>query len=245
MTAFFSKKTIRVDKTFGKILTNARKKRGISLEKAEFDTKVRLKYLLALEQDDFANMPPDVYNIGFLSRYCEYLCIDSKKHIKKYTEEKKVFLQINKKSFFTNSQRELINPGDPEKYRSKLKFVLTPQIFVTTLVVIFVVGILGYIWFQVKSFAAAPELAVNNPEEQIAVSQDNIKITGSTDPAADLSINNQAVNIDTEGNFSQEVKLSKGLNTIEIKAENKANKTTIRNIKVLAVNEGNGEAKGE
>lgn len=239
MNKLFAKKIIKSSKTFGQVLCNARNKQNISLQKAEIDTKIRMKFIEALEKDDFSNMPPDVYNIGFIKRYCQYLGLGSDKILDKYRNEKLVFEKINKKLSFIKEDI-LINPGNPNKYRSNLKYVLTPQIFVTTLILIFVVGILGYVWFQVKSFAAAPELAVDNASDQIMVSTDSIKISGKTDSSATLLINNQSVAIDELGNFSQDVKLIDGINTIEIKALNKADKSTIKNIKVLAVlsNEG-------
>jgi len=239
MNKLFNKKTIKSSKTFGQLFSNARKKQGINLQKAEIDTKIRMKFIVALEKDDFKNMPPDVYNVGFIKRYCQYLGLNPLKILDKYKNEKLVFEKLNKKLTFTKEDT-LINPGNPNKYRSNLKYVLTPQIFVTTLVIICVVGILGYVWFQVKSFAAAPELAVDNASDQIMVSTDSIKISGKTDASATLLINDQSVAIDESGNFSQDVKLIDGINTIEIKALNKADKSTIKNIKVLAVlsNEG-------
>lgn len=240
MNKLFNKKIIKSSKTFGQLLSSARKRREISLQKAEIDTKIRMKFIIALEKDDFKNMPPDVYNIGFIKRYCQYLGLNSIKILDKYHNEKLVFEKLNKKLAFTKEDT-LINPGNPNKYRSNLKYVLTPQIFVTTLIIICVVGILGYVWFQVKSFAAAPELAVDNASDQIMVSTDTIKISGKTDASATLLINDQGVAIDELGNFSQDVKLIDGINTIEIKALNKADKSTIKNIKVLAVLSSEGQ----
>jgi len=238
MNNIFAKKTIRVSRGLGKTLSSARAKKDISLEKAEVDTKVRLKYLEALEKDDYLNMPPDVYNIGFLTRYAEYLGLNVKKCVNTFLEEKKVQEQIKKNKFsFIKEKNMLLNPGNPEKFRHRLKFVVTPQMFVSLLVALVVVGILGYIWFQVKSFAAAPELELNNPAEQIVVSTDTIDVVGKTDPTAILSINDQLVSIDEEGNFKQAVKLNKGINEIEIKAQNKAEKETVKTIKILVVSE--------
>lgn len=238
MKNIFAKKSLRQEKSLGKILSIARRKKDISLEKAEIDTKIRLKYLKALEKDDFVNMPSRVYNIGFISRYCEYLGLEIKKHIDIHTRDKEVYDNLKQKKFsFIKQKEDFLKPGDPEKFRDKLRFVVTPQIFTTGIVVLIVMTILGYIWFQVKSFAAAPELNIANPEEQIVVSTDSIDISGKTDPTAVLFINNQAVSVNQSGEFRQAVKLEKGINEIEIKAENKANKETVKNVKVLVVSE--------
>lgn len=94
--------------------------------------------------------------------------------------------------------------------------------------------ILGYIWFQVTSFAAAPPLDIVTPAEEIRVNVELVEVAGVTDPTATLEINNQPVVVDTEGHFRQQVKLSDGVNAIEISAKNKADKETIKVIQLLA-----------
>lgn len=233
MNKIFAKKNIGTKKSLGTLLKNARKKKGITLEKAEIDTKVRLKYLEALEADDYDKMPPDVYNIGFLKRYCEYLGLNSHKYLQYYSEERKLHNEMSKRFF--GSKKKIINPGNPEKFKNKIKFVITPQMIISTMVVFLVIGILGYIWFQVKSFAAAPPLKVDNPNEQIMVSMNNVEIKGNTDPTVELTINGRSVGVNENGYFTQNVELINGINTVEIKALNKANKETTKNIKVLVV----------
>lgn len=236
MASVFAQKKLRTVSSLGAILRKARKKKEITLEKVELDTKVRLKYLLAMENDDFSCMPADVYNIGFLGRYCDYLGLNKEKMLKRYKQDREVFAQLNKKN-----KKSDINPGNASNYQENLKFVITPQIFITCIVIFAVLSILGYIWFQVKSFAAAPYLDLNNPNEQIMISSESIEVAGKTDPSANIYINNQLVGVGSDGKFSQNVKLEDGINEIEIKAENKINKTTTKVIKVLSTDTKEGE----
>lgn len=62
--------------TMGEVLRDARYRLGLSIEQAEADTKVRKKYLVALEEDDYLQLPPPIYARGFLQIYAEYLGID-------------------------------------------------------------------------------------------------------------------------------------------------------------------------
>lgn len=243
MNMIFATKKISQKRTLGKTLSLTRKKKGISIEKAETDTKIRYKFINALEDADYKNMPPDVYNMGFLERYCEYLGLDKEKCLIQYKDEKELYEQMHKKYFYFSDKKKLINPGNPEKFTQKLKFVVTPQIFITSFIVILVIGILGYIWFQVKSFAAAPPLEVDNPAEQIIVSMNSIEIKGKTDPTVTLNINGRAIGINEDGSFVQTIELNEGINNIEIKANNKANKVTIKNIKVLVVSKDDMEGQ--
>lgn len=57
----------------GAMLTEAREARGITLEQAERETRIARRYLIALEQEDFAAFPAEVYARGFLRSYAGYL----------------------------------------------------------------------------------------------------------------------------------------------------------------------------
>lgn len=66
------------------MLEEARKNRGISLEEAEKATKIRLKYLDALEKEDFELLPGKVYAKGFLKNYAQYLGLDVREIVEQY-----------------------------------------------------------------------------------------------------------------------------------------------------------------
>lgn len=63
----------------GELLQSTREAKGISLEQAEEDTRVRRQYLEALEAEDFEQMPAEVYVRGFLRNYAIYLGLDPEK----------------------------------------------------------------------------------------------------------------------------------------------------------------------
>ncbi len=60
----------------GQRLAEARESRQISLEQAERDTRIRLKYLMAMEAGDFDTLPNPVVARGFLRNYAQYLGLD-------------------------------------------------------------------------------------------------------------------------------------------------------------------------
>ena len=62
--------------TMGEVLRDARYRLNVSLEEVESYTKVRKKYLIALEEDDYSELPAPVYARGFLQLYAEFLGID-------------------------------------------------------------------------------------------------------------------------------------------------------------------------
>jgi hypothetical protein len=62
--------------SLGRTLRQAREGRGLSLEQAEFETRIRAKFLVAMENGDLSNMPSRVQARGFLYNYAQYLGLD-------------------------------------------------------------------------------------------------------------------------------------------------------------------------
>src|SRR5215207_10770380 len=57
-------------------LAAARERKGVDLVRAERDTKIRVRYLSALERGDYRDLPGAVYTKGFLRNYGAYLGLD-------------------------------------------------------------------------------------------------------------------------------------------------------------------------
>src|SRR3954451_6305756 len=57
-------------------LAAARERKGVDLSRAERDTKIRARYLAALERGDYRDLPGAVYTKGFLRNYALYLGLD-------------------------------------------------------------------------------------------------------------------------------------------------------------------------
>jgi transcriptional regulator with XRE-family HTH domain len=60
----------------GTTLREARVRRKLTLQQVEEDTKIRVKYLQAMENEDFDLMPGQAYVKGFLQTYAQYLGLD-------------------------------------------------------------------------------------------------------------------------------------------------------------------------
>lgn len=61
----------------GNLLRETRESLGLTLEAAEEATKIRRKYLDALEREDYGELPGRVYAKAFLRTYAKYLGLDS------------------------------------------------------------------------------------------------------------------------------------------------------------------------
>ena len=68
----------------GYSLRAARERQGIGLPEAELATKIRAKYIRALEEEDFEALPADTYARGFLRSYADYLGLDGEIYVEEY-----------------------------------------------------------------------------------------------------------------------------------------------------------------
>lgn len=216
----FIRKKINPEKSLGEILKSARKKKEITLDQAEEETKVRVKYLRALEEGRYDELPGNVYTLGFLVKYLDFLELDKGKFIQRFKMEYSE----------TVKEKRLM----PNRRMKEPFFFLTGKTVMILAVFLAIVGILGYIIYNVRAITTAPNLVISSPSQEQVLKEDKVSIIGKTDPEITLLINNQTIVLDGNGNFNQQVKLNPGLNTFEIKAINQLKKETVKQIRILA-----------
>ena len=68
----------------GTSLREARARQGLDLPQAELATKIRAKYLRALEEEQFDSLPADTYVRGFLRAYADFLGLDGQLYVDEY-----------------------------------------------------------------------------------------------------------------------------------------------------------------
>lgn len=216
----FTHRKIKSPKALGEVLKNARQKKELTIEQAEEETKVRARYLEALEQGRFDDLPESVYTIGFLAKYAEFLELDKENLVAQFNAER---------GRVPESSRLMVERRIKEPF-----FQITPRFLVVAGIIIVLAGILSYIGYSVHSLTAPPNLEIGSPSSDQILTTDKVEIIGKTDTGVTVTINNQPVYIDGIGNFRQEVKLTPGLNSFEVHAINGLKKENIKIIKVLA-----------
>lgn len=217
----FKFKKIQMDKTLGDILKVTRKRKKISLTEAEEETKVREKYLEALEDGRYEALPGNVYALGFLSKYIDFLGLNNKN-------------ELMNRFRLERGESPMQSRLAPNRQLKEPLLFLTPKLMTILVIVLILAGVLGYIIYSVRSFTQPPNLQISSPSSEQVLKEDQVDIIGKTDAGITLLINGQAIIADGNGNFRQTVKLTPGLNTFEIKAINRLKKENIRQIKILA-----------
>lgn len=193
-------------RTVGQILKDERERKLYTLDEIEKATKIRKELLQALEADQYAKLPPPTFVQGFIKNYGRFLGLDTDK-----------LLAIFRREFSDQKHPPKIlesfsHPIDKARLR------LTPTrvlgLVVLGLIIIFFI----YLWFEYRFLVGTPFLEVDRPTNQQTAETDSIQVSGRTDPEAKVSINNQQIQVDLAGKFSQEVKLTEGSNIILVAA---------------------------
>ncbi len=68
----------------GQYLREQRELRGMSIEEAAMETHISKKYIEALENNEYASFPAEMYIVGFLTSYIEVLELDEKLALSMY-----------------------------------------------------------------------------------------------------------------------------------------------------------------
>lgn len=208
-------------KTAGEILRNTRVEKKLEFEEIEKATKIRTKYLDALEKNDFAKIPGGAPTTkGFIKNYAEYLGLSAVG-----------VLAVFRRDFRESKTGQIIPQGYYEPINSH-KLSWNPRFTVFLGVAILVAGLSAYLFFQVFSYFSPPSLSVSSPKEGSLISQQDVEILGKSDPDATVYVNGELVAIDEKGNFQTKISLFPGDNKVKIESVSRRGKKTEINLSV-------------
>ncbi|MDP1845934.1 MAG: DUF4115 domain-containing protein [Candidatus Moranbacteria bacterium] len=208
--------------TLGEQLKKIRSEGRITLSEISRETKIPVRYLTMIEESDYDSLPPDVYVKGFLRNYAEYLGVDSKKLIELYQREKDIKNNLTKRG----------DAGSAPKSVRVPRFVITPKIITAAAISLVVLGGFLFLYKEIGRFAAVPRLAITEPLGDEAIEGNSIDVIGFTDQDAKLTINDQSVLVNDNGEFRESILLQEGLNAITISATNRFGKNVSKKINI-------------
>ena len=214
MVKGFSIKKIKSKKTLGETFKRARVKKGITLTDAEVGSKVRIKYLAALEEANWKILPQDVYTRGFVLAYAKYLDLDKNTVLDLYEPE--ALVRIDKKTNELSYNQSL----------HKTRMLITPKIIAYCALLSLVIFMFTYIIMQVVKFAGNPSLKIITPGKDFVTESDSIDLSGITDADTLVNVNNESIPVTNDGRFYSRLKLHSGVNVVKVRAVNKARKET-------------------
>ncbi len=220
----FAKKNLTNVQTLGERLRIVREDAGYTLKAAAEKTGIQEKYLRALEQSDYSQLPSEIYTRSFLKRYAHWLELNPTSVLRAYEKERTVLEKSNR----SLGQLHHTRLGLPKR-----NFIITYKIIKRSFIILVILAIFGYLGFIMYNSAAPPELQVFEPDDNIIISEYNIEVTGQVESESKLEINGQEIFSDADGNFRESVNLQEGVNIIEIEAYKRRGRSTTIYRKVL------------
>lgn len=219
----FVTKKISKPKNLGSLLRAARNKAGLSVEQVQEQTKICIKYIVALEDGSYASLPAEAYNIGFVRSYASFLKLNPDKIVNMYREERSAHRMNAPENTVLMRPRRL----------GEWKFLITPKLLAVIGTLVFFGGLSGYIAMQLNRFAEPPELVITNSPSEFTSTKDSVKLAGQTTEGSTVLMNSEAVSVAADGSFTQDVQLNPGVNEISILARSRAQKETQKVVKIL------------
>lgn len=198
----------------GEMLRSARESRGLDRARIERDTRIRERYLSALERGAYDELPGDVYARGFLRAYATYLGLDPDAMVALYR------IETRAPAGERAGARARRRPMDGPRPRA---FALAPGAVGAAILTVMVGALVAYLAYQLITFARTPELRVLEPAGDVSGHQgSSIVIRGVTAPNARVSVSglteNPSVVADATGQFSVRVELLPGSNLVTLTA---------------------------
>jgi cytoskeletal protein RodZ len=232
VAAGFRTRRIRTESSIGDKLKRTRIRKKITVAQVEEATKIRAKFILALESDSWEQIPSEAYGRGYLESYAEHLQLASEPIMRQYARERELYAR--------RCQDQPVELA-PKSHLVIPRFLLTPRFFTVAgvaLLLAFGVGMIGY---QIRRFTAAPFLELATPVQaktsgsnDLVVSTSSVNIAGRTAIGASVEVNGHAVSVDDEGGFKDSVTVQKGVNAILVEATDGKGKVTSEVLNVTA-----------
>jgi cytoskeletal protein RodZ len=198
-------------------LAAARERKGVDLVRAERDTKIRVRYLSALERGDYRDLPGAVYTKGFLRNYAIYLGLDPEDVLRQWRRERGD--QVGPEPIIV-PPRPLDEPARPLRF--------SPSIVVAALLTVGVVLFFVYLSSQLLRYSKPPELTVSNPATAVYAVDEattSFRLAGTATAGSTITITaagSEPIRVTAlaSGEWSYQVDLRRGQNRFDIDAVN-------------------------
>lgn len=199
-------------KTVGEILKNARLRHNLTRREIAKKTKINLRYLKALERNDYLKLPESAFVKGFIRNYANAVGLDPQQA-----------LAVFRRDYDQNVKGQVI-PRELTPNEIRRNSIFNPKTTMIVVAALLTLVLGSYFAYQYRLLAAAPPLVIESPQEQSRV-QSALTVVGKTDPQATVTINNQEVQVEEDGSFAQPVTLPQGTRTITIQSTSRSGKS--------------------
>lgn len=197
-------------KTAGDLLKEKRLLKELTLETVATKTKIKLEYLIAIENSDFSALPSSTFAKGFLRNYASFLYLNPD-----------TIIAMFRRDFTENEKGEIIPRGLVTPVGAKPKFFTVNLILTTLATLVF----LGFLIFQLTSWWSLPKLKLLQPQNGDTYGE-KVTFKGITDRDSTVKVNGQLVIVDQNGQFTLDLVFPGGTHSVIVETTNRQGKST-------------------
>ncbi len=95
------------------------------------------------------------------------------------------------------------------------------------------VFLFGYTFYEIHRVIFGPSITIMTPTNGATVSDSLLEVSGMAKNIKEITLNGRNIFMDENGNFQEEVLLSYGYNTLQIKANDKFGSNTEKVVEVI------------
>ncbi|MDP1706466.1 MAG: helix-turn-helix domain-containing protein [bacterium] len=191
-------------RSFSKIILEAMRYYDLNLEKLSRTSGISERYLEALLEEKFKQLPSAPYVHGYLSKIAAILNLNGE-------ELWRIYLKDNH-NLRRSGERDQLPPN-----RFSYRFWLSRRFIILGSAVV-IVGL--YVFFQTSFFFNKPNLVFEDlSEDSLIADNDKFIFRGKIEVPASLFINNEQISIDSTGSFEKTIYLNPGLNVFTFRAK--------------------------
>jgi len=188
------------NKSLSNLILDSLRLKGMSVEKLAQVTGISEMFLEQLLEEKFEKLPSYPYMRGYLIKIGNVLNLDGEKLWQEY---------IRHNQAIKSSGRHDRLPSN----RFAFSLFGKKAIYATIALLFFA----GYMSFRLADFFQQPKLDLENITETMTVKTKELKIKGKINPKNNLTLNNEEVYADKDGNFEKDILLQTGFNTLTFK----------------------------
>lgn len=209
MNLFKSNKIQPDSELVAKQLRGRRQAKNLKLNEVAKKLNINEKYLTALEEGKYDQLPRGVYEKSLLREYALFLGLDYGQIVKDYQAETNTLEPRKQKEMFS---RPVI--------KGRHLWVM-PKIIKNIIIFIIIAACFSYLVYRVNKIILPPLLIIDRPGLNLITQETSLVVSGRTEAEASLLINGEDVLSDSNGYFSKPINLKNGLNKITITASKK------------------------
>lgn len=203
--------------TFGSDLRALRELSGLSLAQASAATKIRDTILAALEEDRMMDLDDPAFVEHHLLAYVRYLGGHEQYFIARYRECLKALHAERRVSELLPRVRKI----------RRRDLFSGPQILALGGLVLFAVGLGGYVAWQAILVRIPPPLEVTAPSSGQRLESPTVTVRGQTIAGAEVAVNGRSAPVDGTGAFTVSLDVRRGTTVLSIVARRRRGSETV------------------